>query len=306
MSAVFQSVETRLFPQVFRENFDGLLRSTGYFKRKRKIVMSENTHRPVAVDAFPDIRSVGLDAPARWLSAGWGDLRQARGASLFYGTCFAVGGWVMQIVFARAYSLFAGLITGFLLLAPFLAMGLYDLSRRIGLGEPPRLLVTFTAWRSNLANVSLLAAVLAVVFLVWARASMVIFALFFDAAGLPTFVDVVHAVVTLEQPEFALVYFMVGGFFALFVFAISVVAVPLMLDRGTDAISSAITSISACTRNPLPMLLWGLCIVVLVAIGLATRFIGLIVIMPILGHATWHAYRELTTPTAPDLNAGET
>ena len=268
--------------------------------------MSENTQRPVAAAAFPKIRSVGLDAPARWLSAGWGDLRKARGASLFYGACFAVGGWVMQVVFAHAYALFAGLITGFLLLAPFLAMGLYDLSRRIELGERPRLLVTFTAWRANLANVSLLAAVLAVVFLVWARASMVIFALFFDAAGLPTFTDVVRAIVTLEQPEFALVYFMVGGFFALFVFAISVVAVPLMLDRGTDAISSAITSIGACARNPLPMLLWALCIVVLVAIGLATRFIGLIIIMPILGHATWHAYRELAAPTAPDMNSNET
>lgn len=264
--------------------------------------MSDNTHRPVVVDAFPEIRKVGVDAPLRWLKAGWGDLRQAGSASLFYGACFAVGGWVMQVVFAHAYALFAGLITGFLLLAPFLAMGLYDLSRRIELGEAPRLAVTFTAWRPNLPNVGLLAAVLAVVFLIWARASMVIFALFFDTGGLPTFGDVVHAIVTFEQPEFALVYFMVGGFFALFVFAISVVAVPLMLDRGTDAVSSAITSISACARNPLPMLLWAICIVVLVAIGLATRFLGLIFVMPILGHATWHAYRELTAPAKPNIN----
>jgi len=264
--------------------------------------MSDNTNHPAAVDAFPDIRSVGLDAPVRWLRAGWGDLRKAGGASLFYGACFAVGGWVMQVVFAHAYALFAGLITGFLLLAPFLAMGLYDLSRRIELGEQPRLVATFTAWRPNLANVSLLAAVLAVVFLVWARASMVIFALFFDTGSLPTFTDVVHAIVAFEQPEFALVYFMVGGFFALFVFAISVIAVPLMLDRGTDAISSAIASISACARNPGPMLWWAICIVVLVTIGLATRFIGLIFVMPLLGHATWHAYRELMAPSTRDTN----
>ena len=75
-----------------------------------------------------------------------------------------------------------------------------------------------------------------------------------------------------------------------------------MLDRGTDAVSSAITSISACARNPGPMLLWAICIVVLVAIGLATRFLGLILVMPVLGHATWHAYRELTAPAAPDTN----
>ncbi len=256
--------------------------------------MSQSTHRPAAVDAFPEIRHVGFDAPARWLRAGWEDLRKAGGASLFYGACFAVGGWLMQLVFAHAYALFAGLITGFLLLAPFLAMGLYDLSRRMEQGEAPRLIPTFMAWRPNLANVSVLAAVLAVVFLVWARASMVIFALFFDAAGLPTFSAVVHAIIAFEQPEFALVYFAVGGFFALFVFALSVVAVPLMLDRGTDAVTSAIASLGACARNPGPMLAWAACIVVLVGIGLATQFLGLIFVMPILGHATWHAYRDLT------------
>lgn len=255
--------------------------------------MSEKIHGPATVEAFPEIRHVGFDAPAVWLRAGWNDLRQAGGASLFYGTCFAVGGWLMQVVFAHAYALFAGLITGFLLLAPFLAMGLYDLSRRIERGETPRLAPTLAAWRPNLANVGVLAAVLAVVLLVWARASMVIFALFFDAAGLPSFADVVHAIVAFEQPEFALVYFVVGGFFALFVFAISVVAIPLMLDRGTDAVTSAIASIGACARNPGPMLLWAACIAVLVAIGMATRFLGLIVVMPVLGHATWHAYRDL-------------
>lgn len=260
--------------------------------------MSQKTHGPTAIDAFPEIRQVGLEAPAAWLRAGWNDLRQAGGASLFYGTCFALGGWLTQLVFAHAYALFAGLVTGFLLVAPFLAMGLYDLSRRIERGETPSLAATLTAWRPNLANVGVLAAVLAVVLLVWARASMVIFALFFDAAGLPSFADVVHAIIAFEQPDFAVVYFMVGGFFALFVFAISVVAVPLMLDRGTDAVTSAIASIGACARNPGPMLLWAASIAVLVAIGMATQFLGLIVIMPLLGHATWHAYRDLVA--APD------
>lgn len=261
--------------------------------------MSGETHRPATVNAFPEIRSVGFDAPGRWLLAGWADLRRAGSASLFYGACFAVGGWLMQVVFAHAYALFAGLITGFLLLAPFLAMGLYDLSRRIERGEEPRLAATLTAWRPNLANVGVLAAVLAIVLLVWARASLVIFALFFDSAGLPTFGDVVRAIVAFEQPEFALVYFMVGGFFALFVFAISVVSVPLMLDRGTDAVTAAITSISACGRNPGPMLLWAGYIAVLVAVGFATLFVGLIFVMPVLGHATWHAYRELTVADTP-------
>lgn len=253
-----------------------------------------NEAQPAApAEVFPDIRSVGLDAPARWLVAGWNDLRRAGGASLFYGASFAAGGWVLEAVFVRAYPLFAALVTGFLLLAPLLATGLYDLSRRLEAGEAPRLLPTLTAWRANLSNLAVLAAVLAVVLLLWARASMVIFVLFFDTSGLPSFGDVVRAVVTFSQPEFALVYIAVGGFFALFVFAIAVVAVPLMLDRGTDAVSASIASLAVCGRNPGPMLLWAACIVLLAGLGLASLFLGLIPLMPLLGHATWHAYRDL-------------
>ncbi len=247
---------------------------------------------PSAASRFPVIRRVEARDLVGWLRAGWQDCRQAGLPSLFYGACFAAAGWLMQVVFAQAYALFAGLTTGFLLLGPFLALGLYDLSRRLELGQPPQLVATLAAWRGNLANVGLFAALLAVVLLVWARASIVVFALFF-AGGLPTFADVVRTVLTFEQPDFALVYFAVGGFFATFVFAISVVALPLMLDRRTDAITAAIASLVACGRNPGPMLLWAGCIVLLVAIGFATLFFGLIVTMPLVGHATWHAYRDL-------------
>jgi uncharacterized membrane protein len=241
---------------------------------------------------FPIIRQVHARDILEWLRAGSRDCRKGGVASLFYGACFAAAGWLMQAVFAQAYALFAGLTTGFLLLGPFLALGLYDLSRRMELGEPPQLLPTVAAWRPNLANVGLFAALLAVVLLVWARASIVVFALFF-AGGLPSFADVVRTVLTFEQADFALVYFAVGGFFATFVFAISVIALPLMLDRKTDAITAAIASLVACARNPGPMLLWAACIVLLVTIGFATFFFGLILTMPLVGHATWHAYRDL-------------
>ena len=251
---------------------------------------TQRTENPAS--RFPTIQPVAPAAILGWLRAGWQDCRQSGLASLFYGACFAAAGWLMQMVFAKAYALFAGLTTGFLLLGPFLALGLYDLSRRIEHGEPPQLAPTLAAWRQNLANVGLFAAVLAVVLLVWARASIVVFALFF-AGGLPTFADVVRTVLTFEQADFALVYFAVGGFFATFVFAISVVALPLMLDRKIDAITAAIASLVACGRNPGTMLLWAACIVVLVSMGFATLFFGLIVTMPLVGHATWHAYRDL-------------
>ncbi|MGE5467697.1 MAG: DUF2189 domain-containing protein [Ignavibacteria bacterium] len=248
---------------------------------------------PAAAVAFPEIRGVDWQAPLRWLAAGWRDYRRAAAASSFYGICFAFAGWGLHEVFAHAYALFAGLVTGFLLVAPVLATGIYDLSRAIDAGRAPRLRPSLTAWRSNLSNIGLLAGVLAVVLLLWARASMVIFVLFFDTAGLPSFGDVVRAIVAFEQPAFAAVYLVVGGGFALFVFAISVVAVPLMLDRGTDAITAALASLAACARNPAALLIWAGCLAALAAVGFATWFVGLVPLVPLAGHATWHAYREL-------------
>ncbi|MCB1967279.1 MAG: DUF2189 domain-containing protein, partial [Candidatus Accumulibacter sp.] len=120
---------------------------------------------------FPVIRRVKPGAVVGWMRGGCHDLRRSGLPSLFYGSCFAIAGWLMQVVFAEAYALFAGLTTGFLLVGPFLTLGLYDLSRRIEFGMPAKLAPTLAAWRPNLPNVGLFAALLAIVLLVWARAS---------------------------------------------------------------------------------------------------------------------------------------
>jgi uncharacterized membrane protein len=128
--------------------------------------------------------------------------------------------------------------------------------------------------------------------LVWARASLVTFALFFST-GMPSLSGFLGRVASVEHWDFVLAYFAVGGLFATIVFALSVVSVPLMLDRGTDTVVAAITSVRALAANPLPLLLWAALIVVLAALGFATLFLGLIVTIPVVGHATWHAYRDL-------------
>jgi uncharacterized membrane protein len=248
---------------------------------------------------FPVIRHVKPSNILGWLQAGIQDTRHSGLPSLFYGAFFAVAGWVMKIVFDEAYGLFPALATGFLLLGPFLAMGLYDISRQIELGQQPKLLPSLTAWHTNMLNVGVFAGVLAVILLIWARASLIIFALYFQDSVFPTLTEVITSVFTFNQPVFGMVYFAVGGFFAALVFAISVVAVPLMADRKTDAITAAIASIIACTKNPLTMLLWGACIVMLVALGFATYFVGLIITMPIVGHATWHVYRDIVEAENP-------
>jgi uncharacterized membrane protein len=256
--------------------------------------MSENNTIEIKKPAqsFPVVRKIKPSNIIHWLRHGVTDLRQAKFASLFYGIVFASAGILMHTVLFEASWLLSALTTGFLLIGPFLAMGLYDLSRRMELGEKPELLPSLTFWRSNIMNVGIFAGVLVVLLLIWARASLVIFALFFQG-GLPTFLEIVQAVITFKQPTFAMVYFAVGGFFASLVYAVSVVAIPLMADRETDAVTAAIASLLAVTRNFFPMFLWALTIVALVAVGFATHFIGLIITMPIIGHASWHAYRDL-------------
>ncbi|MBL8415297.1 MAG: DUF2189 domain-containing protein [Propionivibrio sp.] len=266
--------------------------------------MSETPASESTASSFPVIRRVEVNAVPRWLRGGWQDFRRGGRASLFYGVSFAASGWLMLLVFAKAYALFAGLATGFLLLGPFLTMGMYDLSRQIERGEPPRLAPSLATWRPNLANVGLFAALLVVVMLIWARASIVIFALLF-AGGFPSFAEVVLAVVSFEQPEFTIVYFAVGGFFAALVFCISVIAVPLMVERKTDAVTAAIASLIACARNPGPMLLWAACIALLAVIGFATFFIGLIVTMPVVGHTTWHAFRDMVAADVPPVETAK-
>ena len=243
-------------------------------------------------NSSPIMRHVRASAIIDWLHAGVTDTHRGGPASLFYGITFAAAGLIMHKVLAESYWLLAGLTTGFLLLGPFLAMGLYDLSRRMGKGEAPKLIPSLTAWRPNLINIAWFAALLVFALLIWTRTSLVIFAYFFDG-GLPTFTDVVLNVITFKQPTFTLIYFAVGGLFAAFIFAISVIAMPLMLDSKASATTAAKASLLACVRNPVPMLLWALCIVVLIGFGFATSFLGLIVTMPVVGHASWHAYRDL-------------
>jgi uncharacterized membrane protein len=242
---------------------------------------------------FPAIRPVGAGAPLRWLAAGLSDLRRAPAAGMFYGTAFALMGWLIYYVFQHAYEYTSALTGGFLLLGPFLCTGLYDISRRLERGEAAPLRATLTVWRANLGAFSLFALLLTIVMLVWARASLVTFALFFSTGGMPTVSNFLAHVVSPEHWDFIAAYFAVGGLFAAIVFAISVVSVPMMLDRGTDTVVAALTSVRALFENFGPLLLWAVLIVIVIGLGFATLFVGLVVAVPIVGHATWHAYRDL-------------
>jgi uncharacterized membrane protein len=220
-----------------------------------------------------------------------------------YGVAFALMGWLIHFVFQHAYEYTSALTAGFLLVGPFLCTGLYDISRRLERGEPVRLNDTMTAWRANLGAFSLFSLALTIIMLIWARASLVTFALFFSS-GMPTLSKFLQRVVTPEHWDFVLTYFAVGSLFAAIVFAVSVVSVPMMLDRGNDAVSAAILSVQVLAKNPGTMAVWAALIVALTGIGLATALVGLVVTMPVIGHATWHAYRDCVE-WGPERAVGE-
>jgi uncharacterized membrane protein len=242
--------------------------------------------------ALPAVRDVEATAAFGWLRKGWQDYRAHPLPSLFYGACFAAMGWLIALTFRHAYEYVSALVTGFFLVGPFLAIGLYDLSRRREQRLPVMLAPTLDAWAGNVGAIGVFALVLTVILLVWARASLVVFALFYTSE-MPSVAGFLQQVLSLDNLEFLFAYFCVGGFFSVLVFAISVVSVPMLLDRRIDGVVAVLTSLKAFGANVPAMLVWGLAIVVLVGLGFALFFVGLVVAVPVIGHATWHAYRAL-------------
>lgn len=239
--------------------------------------------------------SIGLADPLRWLGRGAADLRAAWPVALFFGLCFWAMAWVLGTVFRHMPEYTMSFVSGCFLVGPFLAMGLYEISRRLEAGEPQSLAASLTCWDQHLGSMGMLVLVLVVLELLWGRASLVVFAVFFNT-GMPSTTGVIDAVFNPRNWEFVAVYTAVGGFFAALVFSTCVVAIPMILDRDTDAISAGLTSIQLVLERTGVMLWWGLLIVVLLLAAMWLPWaLGLLVVGPWLGHATWHAYRGSVT-----------
>ncbi|MBK7547586.1 MAG: DUF2189 domain-containing protein [Rhodoferax sp.] len=228
--------------------------------------------------------------PFRWLMLGWRDLMAAKGIALFYGVCFWTMAVVLGAVFRSKPEYAMSIASGCLLVGPFLAMGLYEVSRRREKGIPNELSVSLTCWDSHVRSMGMLVLVLIVLELLWGRASLVVFAVFFNT-GMPSTTGVIQAVFNPDNWEFLAVYLAVGGFFAGLVYATAVVSIPMILDRDTDAISAGITSLQVVFSNLPVMLLWGALLTALVVVALIPWGAGLLIIGPWLGHASWHTYR---------------
>lgn len=244
-----------------------------------------------AAGALRVLQPIGLADPFRWLAAGWQDLRAAPGIAAFYGLCFWGMAVVLGAVFRNKPEYTMSFVSGCFLVGPFLAMGLYESSRRREAGLPQDLGASLTCWDKHLGSMGMLVLVLMLLELLWGRASLVVFAVFFNT-GMPTTASVLQAVFNPENWEFVAVYTLVGGAFAALVFGTCVVSIPMVLDRDTDAITAGIASLQVVFGRTGPMLVWGALIVtLLVGAMLLPWAVGVLLVGPWLGHASWHAYR---------------
>ena len=251
---------------------------------------------------LPDIDRISDYArPLRWLTLGWHDMKRTPLLSLGYGVLFAVLGYALTHYAWGSAQMSLTLTSGFLLVAPFLAIVFYDLSHLAEHHHKPRALHIIKPLRANGASIIFFALLLGFVMSVWERLSAIFLALNIKSE-LIGFNGFTYALLHGQQLDVIVPYLLMGALLAAVVFALSVVSLPMLLHRRVDLVTALMTSLWTVRSNPLLMLEWAAIIVALSVVGFATAFIGMVVIFPLIGHASWHAYRDLVeTPVEPLL-----
>jgi uncharacterized membrane protein len=231
-------------------------------------------------------------SPVTWLRLGFADMRATHFAGTFYGLVFVILGYTLSMVYANFWKATMGLTASFFLLGPIVCTGIYDLSRQVQNGHEVSLLKSMKAWLPNWKSMGFFAIILTFLMIVWARVSIVIFALFADHEY-PHLQSLISQIASFKNIEFLMVWASVGAIFASFAFAISVVSVPMLLDRPSDTLGAIFTSANALWNNTVVCLVWAALIVCLIGFALVFFKPLLAITAPLIGHATWHAYRML-------------
>jgi uncharacterized membrane protein len=236
------------------------------------------------------LNPIRFSDPFRWLALGWRDFVRAPGIGLFYGAVFMVMGWALLKVYEQAPAYTLALSAGFLLMGPFLCLGLYRVSQRLEAGQKPDFGDSLLAWDTRTGQLAIFGFVLLVLEMLWGRATLVVFAVSFD--GMPDFKGSLLALLDPENIGFITAWAAVGALFAGLIFAVSVISIPMILDRQTDAITAGLTSLRLVLTQTGVMLWWGALIAFITVLALLPWFAGLLVAGPVIGHASWHAYRS--------------
>lgn len=254
--------------------------------------MDAQTAQPARL---PDVNEISFAAPLGWLAGGLSDFQKIMGPALVYGiglsalsALFAIG-----ILFSGAASWLMVFAGGFVFIAPMIAMGLYEAGRQLERGETPSLKDMLFVKTASARNLAYLGLALLVVYFFWTRMAQLVYALSTFTLHESVIEFLTFMVSTSEGHAMALTGTIVGAVIAIIAFSLVVVSAPMLLDRKSDVFIATVTSVRTVAKNPGPMIFWALIIAGLSALGIATAFLGLIVVFPVIGLASWRAYREL-------------
>lgn len=236
-----------------------------------------------------------------WLERGWADTCQAFAVSYLYGLIFVALGFAVTggLLLLGLPYLISPLIGGFLLMGPLLAIGLLETSRSLEQGGKASLSGALLAFRRNPLHILIAGVILVLVMLVWVRVAVLIFAIAFPYIPPGVGEILIHTVTSVEGLFVLAAGTVIGAGFAAAAFVFGVVTLPLMLDQREDLFRAAMISFTAVRLNPKPMAIWAGVIVFFIGAGLVMAYVGLILTLPLIGHATWHAYRGLVTVDIP-------
>ena len=243
------------------------------------------------------LKRVAFDAPWLWLAAGWRDLWRVPRIGLCYGTAFAAVslGLAIGLLATGLASLTMALAGGFLLIGPLAAVGLYATSQRLEAGQ--RVTMSELLKETRLpapGQLGFFGAILSFAYIVWLQSALLLFMLFLGSRPLPPPSAFVSTLLFTPHGLGLLVTgTALGGVLAALVFTISVISVPLLMTRRIDAVSAMAASVACVRLNPKPMALWAGLIAGIIVLGVASLFTGLVIAFPLIGHATWHAFRQL-------------
>jgi uncharacterized membrane protein len=249
---------------------------------------------------IPVIREITIDDVHAAFYEGLADFRAAPSFGLFFGGVYATGGILLLLVMSAFHASYLAypLAAGFALIGPFIAVGLYEVSRRREVGLPlewrPVLGVVFSQSKRELGWMAFVAIFVMIIWLYQVRLLLAIFLGFQSFASMGEFLNVIFT--TPEGWMFLIIGNAVGAVLAMGLFSISVISFPLLLDRDVDFITAMIASVKAVVMNPRPMIAWALFIVLGLILAVIPFFLGLFIILPALGHASWRLYRRVVEP----------
>ena len=253
----------------------------------------------VKPSSMPQVRELARSDLWEALVLGWGDFKRAPQYGLFFGMLYAAGGWtvVLLATVSGYYFLSYPLAAGFALIAPFVCAGLYEVSRRLEAGVSVTWNDVFGAIRGGgKRDLGWMALVTTFAFFIWIDIAIFLYAMFFGMKAPGPWALIVQIATTPNGMLFFAIGNCIGAIIAFFVFSITVVSIPKLLDRDVDFVTAMITSVRVVKRNLPHMIMWALIIGLMIAFSLLSALLALVFILPLLGHATWHVYRRAVAP----------